>query len=153
MTSSRVRRHIRAPRAAVYQALLDAGAIAAWRVPSGMSGHVHAFDPHEGGVFRVSLTYNAPTATGKTTAHRDTYHGRFTVLVPNEKVVEVLEFETSDPALRGEMTVTTTLKDAEGGTEILAVHEGLPQGVSAADNETGWREALDKLAALVERGR
>jgi hypothetical protein len=32
------------------------------------------------------------------------------------------------------------------------VHDGLPRGVSAADNETGWRMALAKLAALVEAG-
>jgi len=30
-------------------------------------------------------------------------------LVPNEQVVEVVEFETADPALRGEMTITFTL--------------------------------------------
>lgn len=29
---------------------------------------VHAFDPREGGSFRISLTYDAPTRTGKTTA-------------------------------------------------------------------------------------
>jgi antitoxin Phd len=46
--------------------------------------------------------------------------------VPNEHVVEVIEFETTDPALRGEMTITTTLVDANGGTEIRAVHDGLP---------------------------
>jgi len=36
-------------------------------------------------------------------------------------VVEVLEFETADPALRGEMTITITLADADGGTELNAV--------------------------------
>src|SRR6266498_1054644 len=46
-------------------------------VPTGMTSHVHAFDPREGGAFRISLTYDAPTATGKTTAHTDTFHGRF----------------------------------------------------------------------------
>lgn len=50
------------------------------------------------------------------------------------------------------MRITTTLADAPGGTEELAVHEGLPPGVPLADNETGWREALAKLAALVEKG-
>jgi hypothetical protein len=63
-----------------------------------------------------------------------------------------LEFETADPALRGDMTITTTLVDADGGTVALAVHDGLPPGVPAADNEMGWREALAKLAALVEAG-
>ena len=93
-----------------------------------------------------------PTGTGKTTAHTDTYHGRFVKLVPNEQVIEVVEFETTDPALRGEMTITTTLADADSGTDILAVHDGLPQGVSPADNEVGWWEALAKLAAFVAAG-
>jgi uncharacterized protein YndB with AHSA1/START domain len=115
-----------------------------------MTSHVHVFDGREGGAFRISLTYDAPTGTGKTTAHTDTYHGRFVKLVPDEQVVEVVEFETADPALRGEMTITIALVDADGGTDVLAVHDGLPPGVPAADNEAGWRSSLAKLAALVE---
>jgi uncharacterized protein YndB with AHSA1/START domain len=141
---------VNAPRATVYRALLDAGAVATWMVPTGMTSQVHAFDPHEGGAFRISLTYDAPTGTGKTTAHTDTYHGHFVRLVPNEQVMEVVEFETDDPALQGEMTITMTLTDADGGTEITAVHDRLPPGLSSADNETGWRLSLAKLAALVE---
>jgi uncharacterized protein YndB with AHSA1/START domain len=121
-------------------------------VPTGMTSHVHAFDAREGGAFRVSLTYDEPTGTGKTTAHTDTYHGHFVKLVPNEKVVEVVEFETAGPALSGQMTITSTLVDADGGTRITAIHDGLPHGLSPDDNEVGWREALDKLAALVEAG-
>ena len=121
-------------------------------VPTGMTGHVHAFDAREGGSFRISLTYDAPTGTGKTTAHTDTYHGRFVKLVTNKRVVELVEFETTDPALRGEMTITIALADADGGTDVLAVHDGLPRGVPTADNEAGWRSSLANLAALVEVG-
>jgi uncharacterized protein YndB with AHSA1/START domain len=152
VSSTHVRRHIDAPRASVYRALLDAEAVAQWMVPAGMTSHVHAFDPREGGAFRISLTYDEPTGTGKTTAHTDTYHGRFVRLVPNEQVVEVVEFETTDPAMQGEMTITITLGDDDGGTELAAVHDRLPPGVSSADNETGWRMSLAKLAALVEAG-
>jgi Activator of Hsp90 ATPase homolog 1-like protein len=63
----------------------------------------------------------------------------------------VVEFETTYPALRGEMTITYTLADADAGTEVLAVHDGLPRGLSTADNEVGWRMSLVKLAALVEK--
>lgn len=143
---------MKASRAEVYRALLDAQAVATWMVPQGMTSHVHVFEPREGGAFRISLTYEAPTGTGKTTAHTDTYHGHFVKLVPNEQVVQVLEFETADPAMRGEMTITFTLTDADGGTDVLGVHENLPPGVSPADNETGWRMALEKLARLVEAG-
>ena len=153
MSSTRISQHVNAPRAKVYRALLDPAAIATWKVPTGMTSEVHAFDAREGGSFRISLTYNAPTASGKTTAHTDTYHGRFVKLVPDQQVVEVMEFETADPEMRGEMTVTFTLTDVDGGTDVLAVHDNLPPGVAPADNETGWRMALEKLARLVEAGQ
>ena len=143
-------RHINAPRATVYRALLDADAVATWMVPTGMTSQVHAFAGVEGGAFRISLRYDAPTGAGKTTAHTDTYHGHFVRLVPNEQVIEVVEFETKDPALQGEMTITMTLTDGDGGTELTAIHDHLPPGLSSADNETGWRLSLAKLAALVE---
>ena len=108
------------------------------------------FEAREGGSFRISLTYDEPIGTGKTTAHTDTYHGHFAKLVPNKRVVEVAELETEDPALRGEMAITITLADADGGTNLLAVHDGLPPGLYPADNEAGWRLSLGKLAALVE---
>ena len=121
-------------------------------VPEGMTSRVHALEAREGGAFRISLTYDAPTGAGKTTAQTDTFHGRFVRLEPNKQVVEVVEFETADPALCGAMTITITLEDADGGTDVLAVHGGLPSGLSVADNEAGWRSSLTKLAALVEAG-
>ncbi len=79
MGSTRLRWHVNAPRAAVYRALLDPGAVERWMVPAGMTSQV-------------------------------------------------------------------------SGTDVLAVHEGLPRGVPEADNEVGWRSSLAKLAALVEAG-
>ena len=153
MSSTRISRRVNAPRAKVYRALLDARAVAKWMVPPGMTSHVHEFEPREGGSIRISLTYEAPTGTGKTTAHTDTYHGRFVRLVPDEQMVEVVEFETDNPAMRGEMTISITLDDADGGTEVLAVHDGLPSGVPPADNELGWQQSLARLAELVEAGQ
>lgn len=149
-SSTRIVRHVKAPRARVYGALLDARAAATWMVPEGMTSQVHAFDAREGGCFRISLTYDEPTGQVEKTARTDTYHGRFVKLVPGEQVVEVMEFETDRPEMMGEMRVTFTLADAPGGTEVLAVHENVPSGISAADNELGWRMALDNLAELVE---
>jgi uncharacterized protein YndB with AHSA1/START domain len=148
--STRMSWHVNAPRAAVYRALLDPDAIARWRVPDGMTSQVHEFDPREGGAFRVSLTYDAPGTAGKSSSRTDTYHGHFARLIPDRQVVEVLEFETPDAALGGPMTMTTTLTDADGGTEILLVHDGVPASVPPADNEAGTRMALANLAAFVE---
>ena len=143
-------RHVDAPRATVYDALIDAGAVQTWMVPDGMTSQVHEFDAREGGVFRISLTYETSNAIGKTSAHTDTYHGRFVKLVPDTTVVQVMEFETEDPTMQGEMTVSYTLRDAHGGTDIAAVHDGVPRGVSPQDNETGWSMSLGKRAKLLE---
>ena len=74
----------------------------------------------------------------------DTYNGHFGKLIPNKQVVEVEEFETENPALQGKMTITVR--------RTRLCHDNVPPGVSPADNETGWRMALDKLATLVEAG-
>jgi uncharacterized protein YndB with AHSA1/START domain len=153
MSATRLSRHIRAPRGRVYEALTDADAIQRWMVPDSMTSQVHSFDAREGGTFRVSLTYDTQAGAGKTSARTDTYHGRFVRLVPGEQVVQIIEFETADPALQGEMTVTFTLAEAaDGGTDVVGVHENLPPGVPPEDNELGWSMSLSKLARLVETG-
>jgi uncharacterized protein YndB with AHSA1/START domain len=153
MSTTAVTRYIAAPRALVYRAMLDPDAIRIWRVPNGMTSQIHEFDAREGGRFRISLTYDAPDAQGKSGEHTDTYHGRFVQIVASEKIVEAIEFETSNPAMQGEMTITYTLADARlRGTDVSAVHEGVPPGVKPADNELGWRMSFDNLAAYVETG-
>ena len=151
MSSTRLTRRIDAPPSAVYRTLLDADAVRRWMVPEGMRSEIHAFEPVEGGAIRISLTYDEPTSSGKTSAHTDTYGGRFERLVPDREVVQVLEFETDDPGMQGPMTITYTLAEDAGGTRLTGVHEDLPPGVSPADNELGWRMSIDKLAALVEQ--
>ena len=150
MQTTHHRTVLKAPRDRVYAALLDPELVARWKVPSGMSAEVHEFDAREGGRLRISLTYEAPDREGKTEGRTDTYRGRFVELVPDELVVEADEFETDDPALQGEMLITIRLSDVPGGTELVAVHEGLPDVVAPEDNELGWRESLARLAALVE---
>ena len=150
MGVTRLARIVRAPRSAVYGALVDADAVRQWMVPDGMTSEVHRFDAREGGEFRISLTYDAPTGAGKTSARTDTFHGRFLRLVPDTEVVQSVEFETDDPALQGEMRITWSLADDDEGTALTAIHEDLPPGLSPADNELGWTISLGKLARLVE---
>jgi len=150
VTTTRVERHVAAPPAALYRALLDPALVQGWMVPDGMTSEVHSFDAVVHGTFRISLTYDEPTGTGKTTAQTDSFHGRFVRLTPDREVVQVVEFETDDPALQGEMTITYSLTGAGDGTDLVGTHEGLPEGVRPEDNEVGWRMSIDKLAALVE---
>ncbi|MGV3525412.1 MAG: SRPBCC family protein [Candidatus Sericytochromatia bacterium] len=133
----------------VYRALTTAEDVAHWMVPDGMTSQVHVFEPHVGGAFRITLRYADPSGMGKTDAHSDTYHGRFVTLVPHEQVVETMAFESDDPAMQGTMTVHFGLRAHAGGTELTAVHEGLPEGVSPSDNALGWQLSFEKLARLV----
>ena len=148
--TTRADRYIQAQRECVYKLLIDAQAIRQWKVPHGMSSTVHQFEARVGGAFRISLTYHSPNSAGKTSAHTDTYHGQFVTLVPFERIVETMEFETNDPLMRGHMTITYTLSQWGGGTHLVVVHEGIPAGVALSDNELGWRMALDKLKTLAE---
>jgi uncharacterized protein YndB with AHSA1/START domain len=149
---TRVSRIIKAPRKTIYQAFLDPEAVATWLAPDSMRGHVHTFDPREGGKFRLSLTYQnqADSQRGQTAGDTDTYHGRFVRLVPDEKIVEVIEFESQEPGFAGEMTLTVMLADVGGGTEVSLLYENVPTGIRPEDNEAGSRSSLQKLAALVE---
>src|SRR4051794_23153364 len=99
MYELRLTQLVRAEPGAVYAALLDPVAVATWRVPDDMSAEVREWEPHEGGRFRVSLTYLAADRSGKTEGASDTYAGTFVRLVPDEQVVERPAFETDDPAL------------------------------------------------------
>ena len=153
MSTTRHTIWIDAPPARVYAALLDPDLIARWRVPDGMRSEIHEFDARVGGRFRVSLTYDAPDAVGKSSAHTDTYHGHFEQLVPGQRVVECVEFETDDPQMHGEMRITTELVAEGTGTRLTAVHENLPAGIPPADNEAGWHDSLTKLAMLLQRSR
>jgi uncharacterized protein YndB with AHSA1/START domain len=152
INTSKTSRVIRATRRAVYQACIDPDAVAAWRAPDNMAADIDFFDPHAGGAYRMSLIHrrqeHAPA--GKTSADVDTLRGRFLEMVPDEKIVEVTEFESDNPQFAGEMQITTTLADADDGTHITMLFEGIPPGIRPADNEVGAIQSLKKLANLLE---
>lgn len=152
LASTQVSRIVKAPRHAAYRACLDPEAVAAWLAPDGMKGHVHVFDAREGGTFRMSLTYQNPqhSPSGKTSTDTDTFHGRFVELVPDERIVEVIEFESADATFAGEMKLTTSFADTDEGTEITLLCQDIPAGIRPEDNEMGCRSSLQNLAVLIE---
>jgi uncharacterized protein YndB with AHSA1/START domain len=149
-TSTVVSRVIDAPRQAVYRAYVDRDALAAWLPPGAMTGVVHVFDPREGGSFRMSLVYpeGDRSARGKSTENTDTFRGRFVTLIPNERIVWAVEFESDDSSFSGKMIVTTTLAPAGDGTEVRC--DNIPRGIRPEDNETGCRSSLEKLASFLD---
>jgi len=150
-TSTVVSRVINAPREAVYRAFLDPDAVAAWLPPGSMRGVVHAFEGREGGAFSMSLIYpeDDKSSRGKTSESTDTFRGRFVKLIPNERIVWAVEFESADPSFAGEMIVSTSLAPSGSGTKVTICCENLPRGIRPEDNEAGSRLTLEKLASFL----
>lgn len=149
----RAARVVRAAPETVYRALIDPDAIAAWRPPAGMTGAFDGFDGREGGRYRMTLTYrDADSAPGKTTGDSDVVNGCFAELVRGRRVVELVDFETGDPAFAGTMRITTSLEPVPGGTEVAIACDHVPPGIDPADHQAGLASTLANLAAYVEAG-
>ncbi len=150
---TRVSRHMKARRNDIYKAFVDREMVSSWLAPGSMRCVVHEFEPREGGRFRISLIYQDPVDNpgGKTTEDTDTFHGSFVQLVPDQLIVQVVEFESVQPGMSGKMRVTWHLADAGDGTDVTVTCEDIPPGISLEDNEAGSASSLQKLAQLVEK--
>lgn len=147
-TASRI---IMASREAIYQAHIDPTAIAAWRPPKGMTCRIYEFDPQEGGTYRMAFVYPETEQTkGKTSEHEDVFTGRFLEVIPNKRIVEVVQFESDDPAFAGEMTISTTFTQVASGTEVSVKAENVPTGIKREDHQMGMDSSLQNLAEFTE---
>lgn len=144
-------RFIAAPADVIYRAFVDPTAWPLWLPPDGMTGRVYEFDARPGGTYRMALTYRGdhPNA-GKSSENTDVVEGQFAELVPNERVVQLVTFQSNDPAFAGEMRMTWNLSQAVGGTDVSIIAENVPTGISKADHDVGMRSTLDQLARFVE---
>jgi uncharacterized protein YndB with AHSA1/START domain len=120
--------------------------------PPEMTGVIHEFDTRVGGGYRMSLFYppDERAFRGKTSDKEDLVNARFVELAPPSRIVEAVNFVTTDPAFFGEMTLTATFDEVSGGTEVTLVWKNLPPGLRAADNEAGSRLSLEQLARRFE---
>jgi uncharacterized protein YndB with AHSA1/START domain len=149
---TRTSRLIKARREELYEAFIDPAALVAWLPPAEMTGVVHEFDARVGGGYRMSLFYppNERSFRGKTADREDMVNVRFVELRPPRRIVEAVNFATTDPAFFGEMTVVVTFDDVPGGTEVTILCQNLPPGLRAEDNEAGSRLSLEQLARRFE---
>ncbi|MFC6993256.1 SRPBCC domain-containing protein [Haladaptatus sp. GCM10025707] len=69
--------------------------------------------------------------------------------MPGERIVHTDEFETDDPAMAGEMTVTITFEEVPDGTKVTVHQAGIPVAIPSEDATAGWNDSLEKLAKLV----
>jgi uncharacterized protein YndB with AHSA1/START domain len=136
----------------IYKAFIEPESLVSWLPPKGMKGHIYKFDARDGGTYRMSLTYLGTdhSTLGKTSEHTDVVQGRFLKLVPDERIVQLVEFESEDPTFAGVMIMTWTLNAVPEGTEVTIVCENVPEGMRQDDHDAGMRSTLENLAAFTE---
>lgn len=143
MTASRV---IEASPERVYEAFLDPAQLAEWLPPTGLSAEVHHLEPEVGGTYRITFTPETDELAG----YGATFGGTYRELVPGERIVYTDRFETDDPEMAGEMTVTVTFEEAPEGTALTVRQEGIPDAIPPSDANEGWNDSLSNLARVVE---
>jgi len=141
-------RFIKALPRAIYGAFVTREAVAKWLPPQGATMEVQTFEPRVGGRFQMTLTFAG--TSGKSTANTDVVVGRFVELVPPQRIVQAIEFDSPDPAFAGTMTMRWVLGATAGGTIVTVTAENVPSGISRADHEKGMASSLANLAAYVE---
>ncbi|WP_176590676.1 SRPBCC domain-containing protein [Sphingobium sp. EM0848] len=147
----RASRTILASPRAIYRAFLDAEAVASWRPPSGMTARIERFVPKIGGGYRMAFVYSEGSAEGKSGDGEDVFEGEFVDLIPDQKIVETVTFQSDDPAFAGTMTVTTTIEREKGNSsKVTFLAENVPPGISETDHREGMSSSLRNLANLVE---
>lgn len=148
-TASRV---IAAPLAQVYAALVDRAALEAWLPPDGMTASFEHFDPTPGGSYTLTLAYTDPSGSpGKATADTDVVEARYLEIVPDERVVQAVDFPSDDPWFAGTMTMTWAVEAVDVGTLVTITADDVPDGISAEDHAAGLASSLANLARHLER--
>jgi len=146
------RRTVAAPAETVFAAMVEPDDLLVWLPPDGMTGRFGHVDLRTGGSYRMVLTYlDAADAPGKASADTDVVDVRVVQVVPGDRVVQAVDFESDDPAFAGTMTMTWRVEAVDGGTRVEIRAEDVPDGISAEDHAAGLASSLDQLAAFVER--
>ena len=149
--TDRASRIIDAPVERVFNALVDREALESWLPPVGMTGRFERFDATPGGSYRMVLTYADPSdSRGKSSPGADVVEARFVDIVPNDRVVQAVDFVSEDPAFAGTMTMTWTVRAVDGGPRVEITADDVPDGISRDDHAAGLTSSLDNLARYVD---
>jgi uncharacterized protein YndB with AHSA1/START domain len=132
-----IERLIPAPRPVVFQAWLDARALAKFMCPApGASVAKAETDPRVGGRFLIVMRVG-----GKDLPHQ----GEYRLIEPHQRLVFTWQSFSAPP----DSEVTLTFDEAgEDQTLVTLVHTGLPTDEIRDAHDEGWTHILGELAAL-----
>ena len=127
-----IRRTIDAPREHVWDALTDPEEMKRWYGADLMEVQIHTFEAEPGGAFSLTM---------------DDGENRYDI---DGTIVDVVEYERLVHTWYVGR-VTFELTDVGEGCEVVLTHEGLPDRKTVEQHETGWVDAIEALAATIER--
>lgn len=137
-TTLRVERRFRASPERVFEAWTTADALSRWSSPDAGVADVEV-------ELRVGGRYRMAMAGPDGTVHR--VAGTYREVDAPRRLVYTWRWETIPGFPETLVTVELTPR-ADGGTDLLLVHEGLPDTPSGRRHELGWDASLAKLATL-----
>lgn len=128
-----IRMHLKAGRERVFAAWTEPELLVRWWGP----GAEAEVDLRVGGRYRLSMQFDwGPMVCV----------GEYREIVPPERLVFTFRWE-GDPS--GEETlVTLTLREVEGGTELVLRHEGFADAAVAENHRAGWMDCVGRLAGM-----
>lgn len=145
-------RDIRATPQEIFASFLNPSALEFFQAPGNMTAKVHHFDPRVDGGYEMSLYYpeSEKKMKGKTSDKEDRFYAKFVEIIPNKKIVEAIQFETSDAKLAGQMMMEVTFQPIQIGTRVTFLFKNIPKGIKPEDNESGTISSLEKIATYTE---
>ena len=134
---------LRAPKARVFAAFVDEGALAAWWGPNDFTVPNVEICARQGERYRFTMQPPEGAAFHIT--------GEFREVERPQRLVYTFEYEEPDPDDQ-ETLVTLSFVDVAEGTLLVLDHGPFATTARRALHETGWAETLDELERFLGRG-
>jgi uncharacterized protein YndB with AHSA1/START domain len=130
----RISKIMPAPREDVFAAWLDAEGMRSWMCPGDIKKTDSEIDARVGGKFRIAM------------------HGEENTYVMTGEYIEIdpparLVFTWKSNVTSGESLITLEFHDRGDESELVLIHERLPDAETAGNYEKGWGSIIEKLAA------
>lgn len=139
--SVQLHRVIRSTPEKVYQAFLNADAMARWLPPCGILNQVHHLDARVGGTFKMAFS-------GFATGQGHSFGGTYLELIPGKLIRYTTTFD--DPQLAGEMLVRAEISAVSCGISLYIEQSNIPSVIPTELCYLGWQESIAQLINLVE---
>lgn len=143
--SVNLRQHYNASPAQVFAAWTNPQALAVWFGPHSHKSEIVKFDAREKGSYEIRMLPIAedPDCSGDSN-QPSVCAGEFVQIVPDKKIVMTFTWIENGAEI-GDTLLTIELTEDNGGTELVLLHERLPNKEICDSHNGGWQGTLECL--------